>query len=69
MSEVLSKKDFDKAEKIISFIDQYGAITPRDAMEICKKSPATVRRYLKMLIESGYVISAGNTNNTVYKRK
>lgn len=69
LSEVLSKKDFDKVEKIINFIDQYGVITPKDAIEICEKSPATVRRYLKILIGSGYVISEGNTNNTVYKRK
>ncbi|WP_418463663.1 winged helix-turn-helix transcriptional regulator [Frisingicoccus sp.] len=69
LSEVLSKKDFDKVKKIVSFIEQHGAITPKDAMKICKKSSATVRRYLKILTETGYIISVGNTNNTLYKRK
>lgn len=59
LSEVLLKKDFDKTEKIINFMDGKGKITPKEAEKICGKSAATVRRYLKMLVEVGYVEAEG----------
>ena len=42
-------------------------VTPEEAKLICEKSPATIRRYFKLLIATGYVIAEGNTNNIVYK--
>lgn len=48
-------------------IEKNGQITPREAENISKKTSATVRRYLKMLVETGYVEAQGKTNNSVYK--
>lgn len=67
MSEVLKPSDFCKAEKIIRFIEENGEITPKDAEMVSGKSPATARRYLKMLVGTGYVEAVGNTNNSVYR--
>ena len=67
LSEVLSKKNYDKTSLIIKVLDEKGEITPEEAKLICEKSPATIRRYFKLLIATGYVIAEGNTNNIVYK--
>ena len=67
LSEVLKQSDFDKVKKIIVYIEENGKITPKEAEEICGKSSATVRRYLKMLAQTGYIEAEGSTNNTVYK--
>ena len=66
MSEVLSKKDYDKLEVIINFIEEHREITPKEAENITKKSAATVRRYLKMLVDTGCIVAAGSTNNSKY---
>ena len=67
LSEVLKASDFSKLEKIIKFIEEKGEITPKEAEAVSGKSSATVRRYLKILVGTGYVESEGNTNNSVYK--
>ena len=67
LSEVLKASDFSKLEKIIKFIEEKGEITPKEAEAVSGKSSATVRRYLKTLVGTGYVESEGNTNNSVYK--
>jgi len=67
LSKVLSKANYDKVEPIIMYIDKNGQITPREAENICKKSSATVRRYLKLLVETGCIQAEGKTNNTIYK--
>lgn len=67
MSEVLKANDFYKLEKIIKIIEKKGKITPKEAEAVSGKSTATVRRYLKMLVGTGYVEAEGNTNNSVYK--
>ena len=69
LSEVLNQSDFAKTEKIIKFIEQNGQIMPKEAEKITGKSAATARRYLKLLVETGYIESFGKTNNTVYKKK
>jgi len=69
MSEVLKQSDFSKTEKIIKFIEENAQITPREAQAISGKSAATVRRYLKLLVETGYVESIGKTNNIIYKMR
>ncbi len=65
--EVLSKKDFDKVKEIVSLLEQKGNVTPKEAKEKCGKSTATTVRYLRILVDSGYVIQEGNTNNLIYK--
>ena len=67
LSEVLKKKDFDKVKTIIAYIEENREITPKEAEDICHKSPATVRRYLKMLVETGWIEAKGNTSNLTYK--
>ena len=67
LSEVLKQSDFDKVKKIILYIEEKGRITPKEAGKICGKSTATVRRYLKMLAQTGYIKVEGSTNNTIYK--
>lgn len=69
MSEVLKKKDFEKVKKILAYIEEKGVIMPKEAENICGKSSATVRRYLKMLVETGYIEAEGSTNNSTYKIK
>ena len=54
MSEVLKASDYSKVKKIIEFIEEKGEITPKEAEMISGKSSATIRRYLKMLVGTGY---------------
>ena len=68
LSEVLERDYWVKVKDIAMFIDYNGGITPGEARKVSGKSAATVRRYLKMLTNTGYVVSEGNTNNSVYKR-
>ena len=60
MSEVLSKKDYEKVKAIIDFIDEYGEISPKEVENITKKSAATVRRYLKMLVDTERIVAEGS---------
>ncbi len=69
LSEVLSENDYRKVKELIMQIDQKGILTPKEATVITGKSSATVRRYLKIMIDTGYVISEGSTNSIVYRRK
>jgi ATP-dependent DNA helicase RecG len=69
LSEVLSKTDYEKLTPLIDYIEQNGSIKPKVASDICQKSPSTVRRYLNMLTQTGYVIAEGKTSNMVYKAK
>ena len=62
MSEVLKSADFHKLEKIIQYIEKNGKITPKEAESVSGRSTATVRRYLKILVET-----EGSTNNSVYR--
>ena len=62
LSEVLSE-----VLKASDFSEEKGEITPKEAEAVSGKSAATVRRYLKILVGTGYVESEGNTNNSVYK--
>ena len=67
LSEVLVKKDFDKLLPIIEILEEKGMVTPKEAENACDKSPATVRRYLRLLTTTDIVISEGSTNNIIYK--
>ena len=67
MSEVLAQKDYNKVSTIVSFMEEHGEITPKEAENITNKSAATVRRYFKILTDTRYIVAEGNTNNTVYR--
>lgn len=67
LTEVLSKKNYEKILPIAVYLDEHKEITPQKAETIVKKSKSTVYRYLTMLVETGYVEVNGNTNNAVYR--
>ncbi len=67
LSEVLTKKDFDKVLPIIQVLEEKGCVTPKEAENVCDRSAATVRRYLGILTATGIVIAEGNTNNSIYR--
>ena len=67
MSEVWKQSDFEKVKRIILYIEEKGKKTPKEAEEVCGKSTATVRRYLKMLAQTGYIKAEGSTNNSIYR--
>ena len=67
MTEVLSKKNYEKILPIAVYLDEHKEITPQKAETIIKKSKSTVYRYLTILVQTGYVEVNGNTNNAVYK--
>lgn len=67
MTEVLTKKNYDKVLPIIKYLDKNEKITPQVAEMVIKKSKSTTYRYLTMLINTGYVEVSGNTNNAVYQ--
>ena len=69
MSEVLTKKDFDKVIPIIKHLEENGSVTPKEAENICDKSVATARRYFGILTAIGIVVAEGNTNNSIYRVK
>lgn len=67
LTEVLTKKNYDKVLPIIKYLDKNGKITPQVAEMVIEKSKSTTYRYLTMLVNTGYVEVSGNTNNAVYK--
>ena len=67
LTEVLTKKNYEKVLLIIKYLDKNGKITPQVAEMLIKKSKSTTYRYLTMLVGTGYVEVSGNTNNAVYK--
>ena len=67
LTEVLSKKNYEKILPIAIYLDEHKEITPQKAQTIVKKSKSTVYRYLSMLVETGFVEVDGNTNNAVYR--
>ena len=67
LTEVLTKRSYDKLLPIIKYLDKNGKITPQAAEAITQKSKSTTYRYLSMLAETGYIEVSGNTNNTIYK--
>ncbi len=66
LSEVLSENNFAKVKDLISYLEMSGSITPKIAGRITGKSDATTRRYLKLLVDTGYVKAEGHTNKIKY---
>lgn len=69
LSEVIIQKDYDKVLPLIEYFEEHENLTPKEAKKIIGKSVATVRRYLKILVDTGVINIEGNTNNIIYKRK
>lgn len=66
LSEVLTASDYKKVEKIISYLEENKYITPQMAENLTEKSASTVRRYLNLLVSTGYVKVDGSTSNIRY---
>lgn len=66
LSRILSKDSYKKVEAIVLYLEKNKSITSKTARSITGKSGATVRRYLKMLVETGYVKAEGRTSDTRY---
>ena len=69
MKGVLKEADYRKVLPIVELIDAQGAVTPSEAKAICGKSYSTTWRYLGLLVDTGFVVPDGKTNNKVYRRK
>ncbi len=66
LSEVMTASDYKKVEAIILYLEDNKYVTPQIAEKLTGKSAPTVRRYLKMLVETGYVKVDGSTSNIKY---
>ena len=69
LSGVLKESEFKSVKPIVEFLQVNGKISPKEAINVCGKSAATVRRYFGILLKTGYIVSEGNTNNVCYKVK
>jgi ATP-dependent DNA helicase RecG len=69
LSEVLSEVSLRKLTPLIAHIEEVGFVTPRQAQELIRKSDATTRRYLGILLETGHIEKQGKTNNIKYVRR
>ncbi len=67
LKEGLKEADFKKVLQLIDYLD-VNSSTPAKAKEICGKSASTSWRYLNILTGTGYVVSEGNTNESIYKK-
>ena len=65
---VLKEADYRKVLPIVELIDAQGAVTPSEAKAICGKSYSTTWRYLGLLVDTGFVVPDGKTNNKIYRR-
>ena len=68
LKEVLKESDYNKVASIAEIIDKQGSVTPAEAKMICGKSETTTWRYLNILTDTGYVVSEGSTNNSIYRK-
>lgn len=68
LSEVLDTKTLKRLTEIILYLNENDGITPQTAKRLVNKSEATVRRYLKELVDVGLLIQSGSTNNIIYEK-
>ena len=64
--KILSSSEYVKMLPIIEYIEKYGCITTKEAMELTGKSNSSARRYLNTLVKKGILKEDGNTNNLKY---
>ncbi|PID74689.1 MAG: huntington interacting protein HYPE [Desulfobacterales bacterium] len=67
MSDTLSDKEQLAYRKISHYLQQHTHITNQQAQNILEKSPATVRRYFKRLVDCGLLIATGKNKARVYR--
>ena len=68
LSEALSSNEYHKLLPIIEYLEVNDRITPKEAEILVNKSPATVRRYLGLLVSANVLISKGSTTSVTYHR-
>ena len=68
LKEALKESDYQKVIAIAELIDEQGSVTLAEAKKVCGKSDTTTWRYLGLLVDTGFVICEGKTNNSIYRR-
>jgi ATP-dependent DNA helicase RecG len=66
LSEVLIPKDYKKLLPVITYLEENDSIRPKEAEFLLGKSPATVRRYLGILVDAKILEPRGMTTKTTY---
>ena len=66
LSGLLSEADYEKLVPIIEHLENNESISPKEAVMLTKKSPATVRRYLGLLVSAKILEARGKGKKTVY---
>ena len=64
--EILSSSEYVKMLPIIEYIEKYGYITTKEAIELTGKSNSSALRYLNRLVTKEVLKEEGNTNNRKY---
>ncbi|MBN1960716.1 MAG: hypothetical protein JW841_07195 [Deltaproteobacteria bacterium] len=54
---------------MIEIIREHGRITVRDAVILIKANRNTIKKHLKQLYETGYIIQRGEGKGTWYEKK
>ncbi|PID47761.1 MAG: cell filamentation protein Fic [Proteobacteria bacterium] len=67
MSDKLSAKKQLVYQQIASYLQRHTSISSQQAQRLLGKSPATVRRYLKSLVDCGFLIASGENKARIYK--
>jgi response regulator of citrate/malate metabolism len=65
-ANVFTRKDYNKLLPLIEYLEVNNNINPKEAKTIINKSPATVRRYLGMLVSVKVLDTKGSTTNITY---
>ncbi len=65
-SDTLSDTEQRAYQQIRDYLRQHPTITNQQAQNLLEKSSATVRRYLKRLVECGLLTATGNNKARVY---
>ncbi len=66
MSDTLSDKEQLAYQQLADYLQQHPHITNQQAQKLLEKSPATVRRYLKRLVDCGLLIATGKNKARIY---
>ena len=61
------KKTTKQKELILSFVEEHGEITTREATELLQVSASRAKVLFHQLIDSGKIISQGDNKNRCYK--
>jgi len=61
-----SLKTTEQKQKILSYIEEHGVTTTREAAELLRVGPTRVKALLQQLINDNKIIGRGNNKNRIY---